>query len=88
MKKEIEVTQSVGVTVRDDFFTPEFMEEFRRQFYPFETVDEHFEYLGQLFARGLVSNFTKFIEGYGDVKAAGIEFIEGSVGTEVYEGSG
>lgn len=82
--KEITVTQRVFVTVDVPKFTPEFMAEFRKSFYPFETIDEHLAHLGQLHARGLANNHS-FIEGYGQAKDMGIRFFitTGSTETEV-----
>ncbi len=70
---EVIVTQTVEVTVDESKFTPEFMAEFRRYFYEFDTLEEHLEHLGQLHARGMCDEFS-FIEGYGPAKDFGIKF--------------
>jgi hypothetical protein len=75
MKRIVEVTQSVAVEVPDTLFSPEFMAEFRRYFYDFETPEQHLEHLAQLHARGLAHD-DSFIEGYGDAKTVGIKFEE------------
>ena len=82
MKKMVEVTQLVEVEVPESLFTEQFMEEFRQQFYPFETVEEHFRHLGQLRARGIYDG-DSFIEGYGEAKTLGIKFNDPVVETEV-----
>ncbi len=73
VSKEVTVTQVVQVSIDETKFTPEFMSEFRESMYPFQTIDEHIEHLGQLFARGIANGFS-FIEGYGEAKFMGIEF--------------
>lgn len=71
--KTVLVEQVVKVTVDEAKFTPDFMQEFRASMYPFNDVDDHIEHLGQLYARGLCDEFTKFIEGYGPPADMGIE---------------
>lgn len=71
----VEVRMIVRVTVDETKFTPGFLEEFCRHFYPFDTVDEHLKHLAQLTARGVieVSEWSKdFIEGYGRSNDFGI----------------
>ncbi len=86
--REVRVTQTILVAVDEAKFTPEFMEDFRRHFYPFDTLNRHIEHLAQLRARGLVDDFTKFIEGYGPVEEMGIRFYipHGSTEAEIVEG--
>lgn len=79
---EIEVRQTVKVTLDESKFTPEFMQEFRASFFLFETVEEHAEHVAQLAARG-IHDFSKyrrdeFVEGYGPIGEFGIiaEVIE------------
>lgn len=75
MKKfSTEVKQFVDVTLDETKFTEEWMAEFRSSFYPLTTVEDHAEHLAQLCARGLVDNYTSFIEGYGPPSEFGIEF--------------
>ena len=85
LTKQVSVTQAVKVSVDESKFTPEFMAEFRQSFYNFDTVDDHIEHLGQLFARGLVGGYLpdEFIEGYGPAEAMGIHFYEVPGSTEV-----
>jgi hypothetical protein len=71
VKREIDVTQTVTVELDESRFTPEFMEEFRRYFYEFDTIDEHFDHLAQLAARGVIET-PCFIEGYGKSENMGI----------------
>lgn len=79
LKKIVEVTQHIEVTVDETKFTPEFMREFRESFYPFTSLEDHLCHLGQLFARGLCGSyidpkFAPFIEGYGPAHEMGINF--------------
>jgi hypothetical protein len=71
--KAVEYRNTVEVTVDEAKFDETFMREFRAVMYPFHTLDQHIEHLGQLFARGIVDNFS-FIEGYGPAKDMGISF--------------
>lgn len=61
---DIDVVQTVAITLDESKFTPEFMEEFRKYFYDFNTVEEHAQHLAQLGARGLIETPCS-IEGYG-----------------------
>lgn len=73
-EKTYVVSHGVSVTVNEAAFTPDFMSEFRESFYNFDRLDEHREHLAQLYARGIVDEFSDFIEGYGDPKEFGIKF--------------
>jgi hypothetical protein len=73
MQRNVEVSQTVQVTVDEAKFTPEFMAKFRASMYPFQTIERHIEYLGQLHARGLADEYS-FIEGYGQAADFGIRF--------------
>ncbi len=84
MKRKVVITQEVTVTVNVKKFTAKFMKEFRESFYNFYDVPDHIEHLGQLYARGIVTESTDFIEGYGDPKSFGIKFNHVSFDTEVY----
>ena len=72
--KDIDVVQTIRVTVDESKFDDKFMEEFRASFYGFDTLDEHLMHLAQLNARGLAGGFRDFIEGYGDAADMGIQF--------------
>ena len=66
----IEVRQTVRVTLDETKFTPEFMEEFRASFYQFHDIEDHAEHVAQLAARGIHDfghDRTEFVEGYGPV---------------------
>jgi hypothetical protein len=69
MKRTVEVRHVVEVEIDESKFTPDFMREFRENFYDFASLNEHFEHLAQLYARGLDRDF---IEGYGPVEEMGI----------------
>lgn len=73
MKAEIDVTQTVEVTVPNGFFTEDFMAEFRKDFYAFYSPEEHLHHLAQLYARGLIHE-QSFVEGYGKVEELGFKF--------------
>lgn len=71
----VEVTQTVEVTLDETKFDQAFFEAFNRHFFDFDdSLDEHAEHLGQMFARGVEDEFSDFIEGYGPVKELGIKF--------------
>ena len=72
--KSVDVTQTIVVTVDESKFTPEFMVEFRAQFYGFNNLDDHIKHLAQMEARGLISSADAFVEGYGPLKDMGISF--------------
>jgi hypothetical protein len=80
--KTVLITQAVKVTVDETKFTPEFLDEFQRNFYGFTTIDEHLEHLAQLHARGIADN-DSFIEGYGETSEMGIKFVCEFVETEI-----
>lgn len=82
MMYRVKVTQEVLVTVDADSFDETFMEEFSESFFAFDTVEQHAEHLGQLYARGIVDN-GDFIEGYGKAADMGIHFNEGPIDIEV-----
>ena len=73
-KKKVAVRQVVEVSVDEAKFDEAFMSAFRATMYPFQTIDDHIEHLGQLFARGIAVNEHSFIEGYGIADAMGIRF--------------
>jgi hypothetical protein len=73
MKRTAIVTQYVEVEIDEAKFTPEFMEEFRKSFYNFRTIEEYIEHLAQMVARGVYSEHAEFIEGYGPPDEMGIK---------------
>lgn len=73
MTQDIEVTIPVKVTVDESKFTPEFMEEFRKSFFPFEEIEEHLQHLAYLAATGYIPEWPSFIEGYGPSQDMGIK---------------
>lgn len=71
MKYEVIVTQYVEVEVDESKFTDKWMEDFKKNFYAFNTVKDHVEHLAQLTAR---ERFNKeFVEGYGPAEEMGIK---------------
>lgn len=73
MTQDIDVVIPVTVTVDETKFTPEFLAEFREQFYPFETVEDHMRHLAYLEARRMLRDLPCFIEGYGQSQDFGIK---------------
>lgn len=90
MKFLVRVEQTVEVTLDETKFTPEFMTEFPKSFFPFDTLDEHAEHLAQLHARGVYDmEFPKvFVEGYGPTDAMGITAVTVDVETEIMHPDG
>jgi hypothetical protein len=72
LTKTVQVTFLIKVTVDETKFTDEFMEDFRRDFYPFDDIDDHIRHLGQLAVREYMESDNAFIEGYGRVCDMGI----------------
>ncbi len=81
----VEVVQTVKVTLDADAFTAEFMSDFQRSFYPFDTIEEHAEHIAQLQARGVIDIewSQDFIEGYGDSKEMGLKAFVTATETEL-----
>lgn len=76
MKKfTVQVAQDVEVTLDESRFTPEFMENYRKNFYPFNTLEDHAKHLAELAADGRIPlwNESAFVEGYGALKASGVK---------------
>lgn len=82
MKKTIEVTFYVNVEVDENKFTPEFMDEYRENFYQFNDIDDHMKHIAQLEARDLLMRFT---EGYGPISEFGIKAETVAVTVETTE---
>jgi hypothetical protein len=77
MTQEIEVKIPVTVTVDESKFTPEFLGEFREDFYNFVTVQDHIRHIAFLAATGQLGILPCFIEGYGESEDFGIEVTIG-----------
>lgn len=73
MKRQVQVTLTVDVEIDETKFDANFMEEFRQNYIDFDSLDDHIEHLGQLAARGIETQFSEFIEGYGSTKEMGIK---------------
>jgi hypothetical protein len=76
--RTVSVTSFVDVTVEKAAFTDEFLAEFRRDFYPFYTIEDHIRHLGRLYVEGIAYNGC-FIEGYGPADLMGISFADEEV---------
>lgn len=79
------VKTTVAVTLDENKFTAEFMAEFADSFFPFSSIEEHAEHIGQLAAREVYTfarhNRGEFVEGYGPIGEMGISAEV--VGTEL-----
>ena len=75
MKFKVLISQEVEVELDETKFDEEFLEEFRKGFYPFYEIEHHVGHLAQLTARGiLVTDFSgEFCEGYGYIDDFGIK---------------
>lgn len=80
--KTVYVTLEIEVTLDESKFTPEFEEEFNTTFFMTHSINDHYEHLAQMFARGVCDN-SSFIEGYGLPKDMGIELCHVSTETEI-----
>lgn len=72
MKKLVQVTQIVEVEIDEAKFTPDFMSSFNETIFDAD-LNDHFEHIAQLHARGIYDEFSTFIEGYGPPKEMGIK---------------
>ena len=72
--KTLTVTQDITITVDESKFTPEFMANFNRYFHELNTVEDHMKYLAEVYARGIVTSYGDFLEGYGPLDKMGIKF--------------
>ncbi len=72
MRKIVEVTQTIEVEVDEKKFTPNFMSDFKKHFYDFDSVDDHIKHIAQMEARGLIQREDQFVEGYGNLDDMGI----------------
>jgi len=84
MKKTVRVTQIIEVEIDETKFDDEFLEEFRKSFYPFHTIEGHIGHLAQMYARGLIAD-GNFIEGYGKPEETGIKFKLADFEVEIVE---
>lgn len=80
----VTVTRVVDVAMDETKFTAEFMEEFDRQIFHADGLEEHAEHLGQLWAREIATD-KDFIEGYGPAPDMGIQFEGISMEVEAEE---
>jgi hypothetical protein len=71
MKRKVEVTFLVEVEVDETKFTPEWITDWQKVFYPFNSVEDHIEHIAQMEARDILN--PKFTEGYGPLADMGIK---------------
>ncbi|WP_068091040.1 hypothetical protein [Novosphingobium rosa] len=71
---EIDVTQTIKVSLDPAKFTDAFMEQFRASFFPFFTLADHAHHIAQMQARGVIdlTSSPEFVEGYGPSAEMGI----------------
>lgn len=75
MRKRVQAVMTFDIEIDETKFTPEFFAQFDAAISPFgNDLNEHFEHLAQLFARGIADS-NSFIEGYGKAAEMGIRFI-------------
>ncbi len=81
---DVEVTQTIRVTLDESKFDDAFMEEFRESFFKFDTLERHAAHIGRLFALGIIDLAVsdEFIEGYGPADGMGIRAEE--IGEDTY----
>lgn len=73
-KKNVDVEISIDISYDEAKFTPAFMASFREGFYPFDTINEHIEFIAEQIAVGNVNSPTSFLEGYGVLSEFGISW--------------
>ena len=80
--KNVNIEMSVEVHYNPEKFTDEFMEDFRKTMMPFETIDDHLQYLAIMFASGAIHNGK--LEGYGHLyEDMGVHFVDSLASAEV-----
>jgi hypothetical protein len=81
VKRQVEVTFVVSVEVDETKFTPEWIADWQKVFYPFNSIDDHLEHIAQMEARDILD--PKFTEGYGPLADMGIKAAVISQSAEV-----
>ena len=82
--KEVSIEMSVEVHYNPEKFTDEFMEDFRKTMFPFQTLDDHLKHLAAMYTTGNIVNGK--LEGYGDLyEDMGIHFVETTPLVEIEE---
>lgn len=74
-KYEVKISRTVIVEVDEEKFTEEFMEEFRKLFYPFTSIGDHAAFIGKSYMNYVVTSADDFLEGYGELSDFGVKFI-------------
>jgi len=70
----VEVTQTIRVSLDETKFTESFMQEFRDLIFPAYDTRDHAEHLASLYARGVIEGYgSEFVEGYGSINEFGID---------------
>ena len=73
-KYTVEIKQSIEVELDKTKFTKQFMRDFERSFYSFDSIEDHAKHLAQIYARGFADWPDSFVEGYGKINEMGIKF--------------
>lgn len=71
MRYLVKVAHFIAVELDETKFTDAFLEEFRKDFYPFDGKEDHAHHIAQLHVRDLLE--PAFTEGYGPLSAMGIK---------------
>ena len=69
MKRTVEVTISVDVTVDEEKLNKGFIDDFKKYMYPFE-IEDHIKHIAECKVGGIISDNS--LEGYGDLSDMGI----------------
>lgn len=75
MKFQVAVTLNVEVELDETKFDDAFFEEYTKNFFSYDTIEDHAKYLAWMFATARIDN-GEFIEGYGPAEEMGIKFKE------------
>lgn len=71
---KILVTSTINIELKEEAFTEQFMEDFRKSFFPFFDLEDHAKHIAQLLAREVIEEVEgkyrgveQFVEGYGRI---------------------
>lgn len=80
----VQVTQTVEVALDPTKFTPDFMNEYNKNFSDFgDDLARHAEQIAYLEATGQIPHGNAFVEGYGPIRDMGIEVSNQMIASEV-----
>jgi hypothetical protein len=80
-KFHVDITQRLYVEIDETKFTPEWLADFRKTFYNFQSVQDHVEHLARLEAAGIIHTQDRdcFIEGYGPAGNFKLQITKGKM---------